>query len=439
MPEQNRTKSPPNRYRLNDRFVKTVQPAEKRTLYWDTVQQGFVLAVEPTGHKSYKLIYSMRGRPRWFTIGSVTSIGLKEARQIARERMADVGRGIDVQAERTASRKQATFEELAQRYVEEFAKRCNKSWKQADALVRRYLIPRWRHLQVRDITRNDVRSVFNTLTEQGAPVLANQVLAAGSAVFSWAMKNDIVDLDANPCHGISRNPTQARERVLSERELPLVWHALDGVGLVQGRALRMILVTGQRPGEVAHMRRQDLDIGEHRFTNNDGDTYVARGGWWTLPGAPDPAAGWPGNKNGRTHRVWLSFPALQILEELDGENGLFIFSGSRGTPVRGLGHAMQQVCQTLGLNSPARPHDLRRTHGTLITSLGFSRDPMNRLQNHHEGGIASVYDRYNYAHEARVIQEAVAARVTALLSVAPAETALKIIGNHDRHSECGSK
>jgi len=151
MSDQIRSKAPPNRYRLNDRFVKTVEPAEKRTLHWDTVQQGLVLCVEPTGHKSYKLIYSLRGRPRWFTIGCVTGIGLKDARQIAREKRADVGRGIDVQAERAASRRQATFEELAQRYVEEYARRRNKSWRQADTLVRRYLIPRWGHLQVRDI------------------------------------------------------------------------------------------------------------------------------------------------------------------------------------------------------------------------------------------------------------------------------------------------
>ena len=84
------TTASPNRRRFNDRFVKTVRPASKRTLYWDTLQQGLVLAVEPTGHKTYKLIYSMWGRPRWYTIGSANKIGLKEARQIAREKMGDV-------------------------------------------------------------------------------------------------------------------------------------------------------------------------------------------------------------------------------------------------------------------------------------------------------------------------------------------------------------
>jgi integrase len=130
------------------------------------------------------------------------------------------------------------------------------------------------------------------------------------------------------------------------------------------------------------MRQQDLDIGEHRFTDNGGGSYVAHGGWWTLPGAPDPSAGWPGTKNGQTHRVWLSPPALQILDDLAIDNVQLVFAGPRGTPVRDLGRAMQQVCRELRLNSPARPHDLRRTHGTLTTSLGFSRDQMNRRGRH---------------------------------------------------------
>jgi predicted GIY-YIG superfamily endonuclease len=51
----------------------------------------------------------------------------------------------------------------------------------------------------------------------------------------------------------------------------------------------------------------------------------------------------------------------------------------------------------------------------MITSLGFTRDQMNRIQNHKDGGIASVYDRHSYAHEARVIQEAVAVQIEQLI------------------------
>jgi len=76
---------------------------------------------------------------------------------------------------------------------------------------------------------------------------------------------------------------------------------------------------------------------------------------------------------------------------------------------------MRDLSAALGFKQTVRPHDLRRTHGTMITSLGFTRDQMNRIQNHKDGGIASVYDRHSYAHEARVIQDAVAGQIERLI------------------------
>src|SRR5262249_58584225 len=74
--------------------------------------------------------------------------------------------------------------------------------------------------------------------------------------------------------------------------------------------------------------------------------------------------------------------------------------------------AVRAVCSQLGVER-ATPHDLRRTHGSTITALGFGRDAMNRVQNHIEGGIATVYDRHAYAEENRRAMEAVAGKILA--------------------------
>jgi integrase len=138
-------------------------------------------------------------------------------------------------------------------------------------------------------------------------------------------------------------------------------------------------------------------------------------GWWQLPGEPVAALGWPGTKNGESHRVWLPAPARAIIAELtdDGKTTGFVFAGTRGRPVTGLDAAMRIICRTLGVER-ATPHDLRRTHGSTITALGFGRDAMNRVQNHKEGGIGSVYDRHQYADENKRIMETVAAKLVAL-------------------------
>src|SRR5262249_10546599 len=151
------------------------------------------------------------------------------------------------QSERRALRDAGTFADMAARY-REHAMRRNKSWRQADRLVCRHLLPRWGKLAAASITRNDVRTLGSRIA---APVLANQVLASASAVFSWALREDYGGVTANPCTRIERNRTRSRERVLSDAEMSAFWKEFGAAGVV-GAALKMILMTGQRPGEVTH-------------------------------------------------------------------------------------------------------------------------------------------------------------------------------------------
>jgi len=306
--------------------------------------------------------------------------------------MLEAAEGKDAVADRKAQRTQGAFAELAARYVETYAKRKNKSWQQAERLVRRNVLPYWGKLKAADITRVDVKAMMARIE---APVLANQTLAAASAIFAWAIREDL--LKANPCAKVERNEVRSRERVLSDGELPRFWAAFDAAGLVKSSALKMILLTGQRPGEVAHMRSEHIVDG-----------------WWELPGAPIPQLGWPGTKNGASHRVWLPASASALIAELDAKSAGFVWHRAVG----GLDEAMRKVCSSLAVER-ATPHDLRRTHGSAITRLGYGRDAMNRIQNHREGGIASVYDRHGYAEENKRIMEAVAAHIMRLAEDRP--------------------
>jgi integrase len=129
------------------------------------------------------------------------------------------------------------------------------------------------------------------------------------------------------------------------------------------------------------------------------------------PGAPDPATQWPGTKNAQTHHVFLPAKIQDIITATGIELGTgsgFVF----GHPPA-LDAEMREICKALFVPR-CTPHDLRRTHGTTITGLGFGRDAMNRIQNHRDGGIADVYDRHEYAEENKRIMEAVAARLLSL-------------------------
>src|SRR6516162_5855960 len=131
---------------LTDANVSELPIEAKKYDCWDTKLPGLCVRVQPTGDKTFYFVYSRSGRPRWYRIGPAV-MGASEAKKEVKGLIGDVARGGDPQAERAANRKGLTFEELHARYVSEHAKVQNKSWKQADYLVRRYVLPKWAKLK----------------------------------------------------------------------------------------------------------------------------------------------------------------------------------------------------------------------------------------------------------------------------------------------------
>jgi integrase len=358
----------PSKTKLNDRFVTSQQATDRDRLTWDTHQPGLALMVRATGRKSWLVVYRHHSRPVRLHLGDARSIPLTDARRLTAKIMLQVAEGKDPAAERKAQRMAGTFADLAGQYVELWSKRHNKSWPQAKRLVDRHLIPRWGKLKADAVVRADVRALMARIE---APIVANQTLAAASAIFSWAVKQEI--LTVNPCRGVERNGTHARERVLSDAEVAILWPKLDP-------ALRLILLTGQRPGEVMNMQRE----------------HVADG-WWQMPGKPQ--GNWPGTKNARDHRVALS----EFAQTLTGQQ--------RGGK---LDKRMRELVVDLKIER-ATPHDLRRTCLTWITRLGFGRDAMDRIANHRTSSVTDVYDRHGYGDEDRRIMAAVARHLIGII------------------------
>jgi len=253
------------------------------------------------------------------------------------------------------------------------------------------VLPKLGKLSAPNITRDDIKKLVAKIAES-APIMANQVLASTSAVFSWATREGIVT--SNPARLIDRYATKDRERILAESEVPTFWSALDDIDPVRAAALKVILLTGQRPGEVANMRREHIVDG-----------------WWQMPGEP-VADIWPGTKNGSSHRVWLCDQFRSLMPNDDAKVG-FVFAGPRGGPVSRLNDAMRDICRKLGIERTT-PHDLRRTFGSTVTGQGFERRAMDRLLNHADSSVGSIYDRHQYAKEDQRIMTTVADRIMAL-------------------------
>ena len=84
-----------------------------------------------------------------------------------------------------------------------------------------------------------------------------------------------------------------RERVLSDQEIAEIWRAADDAAFPYGTIIRLLILTGQRRGEVAGMTWDELS----RDLND-----------WNLSGER--------TKNGQPHSVPLSAPGRDILRPL---------------------------------------------------------------------------------------------------------------------------
>jgi hypothetical protein len=159
-------------------------------MYWDTLQRGLALSVQPSGHLAWKCVYTIRGRgARWYHMGDARAITLADARKLASKTMYQVAEGKDPHADRLALRGRGSFAQVAARYVEEHARKhppaasssCRSGAPHlavrtrpgaAAALVTKYLLPRWAKLDIGSIRRADVKAAIAAIAR---PVLANQV------------------------------------------------------------------------------------------------------------------------------------------------------------------------------------------------------------------------------------------------------------------------
>jgi integrase len=375
------------------RIAKYPPPASGYYLVYDEPVPRLAVAVYSSGAKSLKFIYTLRGRTKWVTIGSARDVAISAARAKAHRLSAMIADNRDPQSEHMEAKRAESFALLVERYYTEYAEANLKSHAQGRYLLSKYVPDKINRMRARDVTKADVKGVLLPLQAK-TPSIARQVLPAISAVFKWAVEEADV-LSANPCRDIKLADGKARERVLSAEELPEFWARFGKIGAT-GIALRVLLLLGQRPGEIAAMHREHID----------------REGWWHMPGLPKGK--WPGTKNARNHSVWLPKAVLELIGSGVGfptPDGL-AFGGQPAKTARAMRAAMAKICSELGVEQ-ATPHDLRRTHGSCITRLlGFGgRSALNRIQNHIEGGIATVYDRYGYSEETKRVMDQVAAEL----------------------------
>jgi integrase len=410
--------------------VARLRPGFSRLEVADARSPGLYLIIQTSGHKSWAMRFRRpSGRQAKLTLGPVDLSGrepegepkigdpltLASARLVAASVQRERNRRRDVVAERrsarleVAARSANTFDAAARDFVEQYAMRRIRRWRDQARLlgideelkiIPRGLADRWRDRPLAEITDDDVFAVVDEVRERGVPglerrsdgptePLARLTLSCLSRTFNWLIERRRIG--KNPCAGIARpRPPRPRDRVLSADEIKKFWRAADAERPEFGAVLKLLLLTGCRLNEVAGMRRSELD----------GET-------WTIPGER--------TKNRRAHVVWLAPLARQLLG--DGTGSLAFTTDGRA-PVASFGKIKRRLDKRMSI-SPWRLHDLRRTCATGMAELGVAPHVVEAVLNHVSGaraGVAGIYNKAAYSEERRAALARWAAHVEGLVS-----------------------
>lgn len=381
---------------LTDRGLRSLT-ATQRTDYWDDAMPSFGVRVSPQGHKAFVLMYRVNGKQERMTLGSFPAVSLAEARRLARQAMGKVAEGknpkeVTVPASETGE--ELLFRELAEDYLERHARRKKRTWREDERILKLDLLPSWGERPAAEVRKRDVIAMLEGIVERGAPIAANRTRALISRIYSWAVKADLVEY--NPCSSVERPSREnKRDRVLSDPEIVKLWAALDGEEPCIARSMRLLLFTAQRTREVRLAKWSSI-----------------QGAEWLIPAE--------NVKNGKEHLVALSRQTQRLLAEYraDAEGELIVpspRSPNQPWSRAALSHASRRLCKRLGFQFT--PHDLRRTAGTLMASLGVDTKIISVVLNHADNSVTGIYNRYRYWKEKQAALQLLGDHLDGILSV----------------------
>jgi integrase len=415
---------------------KAAAPASRQEIP-DGLLNGLYLVRQPSKALSWAVRYRWAGQPRKVTIGAYPAISLKAARDVGGKALRAVAEGRDPAREKQdakadAKRKAADelraqrdlFENVAREFIERYSKPRAVAKGKPDAWLEtgRILglkpdpddaakliengggvVGRWRGRKIQEIAKRDIIHLLDEIHDRGAPIMANRTLAAVRKLFNWGVSRDIIA--ASPCAGIEPPASEtARDRVLTDDEIKLAWNAAESDGWPFGVIIQLMILTGQREGEVAGMRWSELDL-EAKL--------------WTLPASRV--------KNDEQHTVPLSDAVVDIINKLHRIKtaGDFVFVGRNDGRVTGFSRAKARIDAAVAKANEGKPlpawvfHDLRRTMASGMARLQIQLPVIEKVLNHKSGtfrGVVGVYQRHSFAEEKRTALEAWARHVQTIVS-----------------------
>ncbi len=376
--------------RISKRSVDALKPGERDAYLWDSELSGFGLKVTPAGKRVFVVQYRLggrKGRTRRVTIGRHGSPWTADnARAKAKRILGQVADGHDPAEARTQDRRDPTVAELCDVYLAEGCATKKASTLATDnGRIERHIKPLLGRRKVRSITRADVRRFMQDVAAgktaaniktgkrgrtivEGGKGAATRTVGLLGGIFTFAVEKAL--RPDNPVRGVKRFKDASRERFLSAAELARLGDALagaerEGESPFAVAAIRLLVLTGARKGEILTLRWEHVDMER---------------GCLRLPDSKTGAKVIP-----------LGAAALEALSEIPRiEGNPYVLPGLEGRHFVGLQKAWARIRKRAEL-ADVRLHDLRHSFASVAVSGGDSLYLVGKVLGHRHAGTTQRY------------------------------------------------
>jgi integrase len=354
---------------------------------------GLTFTRSQAGTCAWVLRYRIAGKSRELTLGRYPDVALKAAQALALQARARIQQGEDVGQSKKRARhvreRGGTFADLAADYVAKVGPQLSSSTRaEIQRFLRKDLLPALGTHWAVEITSADVAGAIERIARRSSSV-ARRSFEILSVIFSHGLGKSWVT--SNPCAALrvsailgAPKPRRARLK-LTHDELRSVLLGLPALGRENELAVRILLATCVRKGELLGARWEHVDLVHGLWTIPDEISKTGRG--FVIP-LPAPALGW---------FIELKTFAGESPHVLPGRAvryGARAVTASRST----LNVALNRLAVGARRFSP---HDLRSTARSYLAELGVNVLVAERCLNHSLGGLVAIYDKHDYLDERR--------------------------------------
>jgi integrase len=375
---------------MTDRMVAALPKRRKRYPVPDPELGGHYIRVMPTGANVYVAVArDPYGKQVWAKIDTADKLSIEKAREKAREAIQRIKAGLP--AVEPPKPKPDAFKSVAENWLKRhvIAKKL-RTRAEIERVLAKYVYPLWGDRDFTGLRRADIASLLDHVQDHHGDRQADYVLAIVRQIANWySTRHD--DYLSPFTRGMRRAAPGKRERVLDDDELRAVWRACEEANDAFSRFVRLLLLTAQRRGALAHMRWADLD-----------DNI------WRIPSEA--------REKGNAGDLRLPPMALEITRAQPRlASNPYVFAGRSDGPINGFSKAKAALDKRSGVTDWAL-HDCRRTARSLLSRASVSSEHAERVMGHVIPGVEGVYDRHAYFEEKAVALAKLAALIERIVN-----------------------